>query len=325
MKRWIVMAGLWCCAPMALAGPQPVSLAVAGGTLYGTLWLPERAAGMSLPAPQPAPVPVVLLHAGSGPTDRDGNNHLLPGPNDSLRLLAQALAGQGIATLRYDKRGIAASANPLWREVDLRFEDYIDDVVAWSALLRADQRFSKVILAGHSEGAQIVAEACTRAHADGCVLIAGAGHPADELLRRQLQQQLPPALLGENERILMALKQGQLVADVPPPLQPLYHAAVQPYLISWLRHDPRQALAALTMPVLILQGTSDLQVPLAEAQALAAAAPRARLQVIEGMNHLLKMVGTDAELQRLSYASPALPVSSQLVDTLTSFVTDSQR
>ncbi|MBY0556753.1 MAG: lysophospholipase, partial [Burkholderiaceae bacterium] len=208
------MVGLWCCAGLAAAGPQPVSLAVTGGTLYGTLWMPERTAGM----PLPARVPVVLLHAGSGPTDRDGNNHLLPGPNDSLRLLAQALAGQGIATLRYDKRGIAASANPVWREVDLRFEDYIDDVVAWSAMLRADQRFSRVILAGHSEGAQIVAEACTRASGDGCVLIAGAGHPADEVLRTQLQQQLPPPLLAENERILSALKQGQLVTDVPQPL-----------------------------------------------------------------------------------------------------------
>jgi len=321
MKRWIVMVVTCCCAALAAAGPQPVSLAVTGGTLYGTLWLPERAGG----GPLPAPVPLVLLHAGSGPTDRDGNNHLLPGPNDSLRLLAQALAGQGIATLRYDKRGIAASANPHWREVDLRFDDYIDDVVAWSALLRADRRFSKVILAGHSEGAQIVAQACTRAAADGCVLIAGAGHPADELLRIQLQQQLAPALLGENERILSALKQGQLVEEVPPPLQTLYHASVQPYLISWLRYDPRQAIAALAMPVLIVQGTSDLQVPLAEAQAMAAAAPRARLQVIEGMNHLLKMVGTDADLQRLSYASPALPVSSQLVDTLTSFVADGVR
>lgn len=314
MRRVIWMLLLWVCAGVAAAGPQAVSQAVAGGVLYGTLWLPERGA-------QPSQaMPIVLLHAGSGPTDRDGNNHLLPGPNDSLRLLAQALAQQGIATLRYDKRGIAASANPLWHEAELRFEDYIEDVLAWTATLRADRRFSRLILAGHSEGAQIVAEACARVKVDGCVLIAGAGHPADAVLRAQLAQQLPAPLLAENERILAALKQGRLVDDVPQPLQALYHASVQPYLISWLRHDPRQAIAALTMPVLILQGSADLQVSLAEAQALAAAAPRARLQVIEGMNHLLKMVGTDAELQRLSYGSPALPVSSQLVDKLTSFV-----
>jgi pimeloyl-ACP methyl ester carboxylesterase len=125
---------------------------------------------------------------------------------------------------------------------------------------------------------------------------------------------LPPPLLAENERILAALKQGQPVADVPAPLQALYHASVQPYLISWLQHDPRKAVAGLSMPVLIVQGTSDVQVPVSEAQALAAAAPRARLQVIDGMNHLLKMVGTDAELQRKSYGSPTCrwrPVARQ--------------
>ncbi|MFC0169694.1 alpha/beta hydrolase [Pseudoduganella danionis] len=295
----------------AFAASVPVTLDVGGAAVYGTELTPDGVQGK---------LPVVLLHAGSGPTDRDGNNHLLPGPNDSLKLLAEGLARHGIASVRYDKRGIAASANPRWREQELRFDDYIADAAAWAARLRTDARFSRVILIGHSEGAQIVAEACAIAKADGCVLLAGAGHPADELLREQLAKQLPPPLLAENERILAALKQGQPVADVPAPLQALYHASVQPYLISWLQHDPRKAVAGLSMPVLIVQGTSDVQVPVSEAQALAAAAPRARLQIIDGMNHLLKMVGTDAELQRKSYGSPDLPVAPQLLDSVNSFI-----
>jgi len=294
----------------AYAAQRPVSLDVGGGTLYGTELLPDGG----------GKVPVVLLHAGSGPTDRDGNSKLLPGPNDSLRMVAEELAKRGIASVRYDKRGIGASALPVWTEQGLRLDDYIGDATAWLRKLRADPRFSRVVMAGHSEGAQIAAEACKQAAIDGCVLIAGAGHPLDEILRDQLKSKLPPALNDQNERILAALKQGKPVDDVPQGLMMLYHPSVQPYLISSLKHDPRAAIAALAMPVLILQGTSDIQVRASEAQALAAAAPRARLVMVEGMNHVLKIVGSDEALQMKSYSSPDLPVAPQLIDALSSFV-----
>jgi pimeloyl-ACP methyl ester carboxylesterase len=295
----------------AVAAQRPVSLDVGGGTVYGTELTPDGAKGK---------VPVVLLHSGSGPTDRDGNNPMLPGPNDSLRMVAEALAQRGIASVRYDKRGIGSSALPVWKEKDMRLDDYIDDASAWLRRLRADPRFSRVVMAGHSEGAQIAAEACKQGGADACVLIAGAGHTIDDILRDQLKSKLPPALFDENERILVSLKQGQTVDKVPPALMTLYHPSVQPYIISSLRHDPRVAIAALNMPVLILQGTSDIQVQPSEADALAAAAPRAKLVVVEGMNHLLKMVGKDEALQQKSYGSPELPVSPQLIDALSGFV-----
>ncbi|RFP18343.1 MULTISPECIES: alpha/beta hydrolase [unclassified Duganella] len=292
------------------AAQRPVSLDVGGGTLYGTELLPDGGGKF----------PVVLLHAGSGPTDRDGNSRLLPGPNDSLRMVAEALAQRGIASVRYDKRAIGASALPVWKEQDLRLDDYIDDATAWLRKLRADPRFSRVVMAGHSEGAQIAAEACRQAATDACVLIAGAGHPLDDILRDQLKGKLPPELEAQSERILVALKQGKTVDDVPQALMMLYHPSVQPYLISSLKHDPRAAIAALTMPVLILQGTSDIQVQVSEAQALAAAAPRARLVVVEGMNHLLKIVGDDEAKQKKSYGSPEFPVAPQLIDALSTFV-----
>jgi pimeloyl-ACP methyl ester carboxylesterase len=295
----------------AVAAQRPVSLDVGGGTVYGTELTPDGVKGK---------VPVVLLHSGSGPTDRDGNNPMLPGPNDSLRMVAEALAQRGIASVRYDKRGIGSSALPVWKEKDMRLDDYIDDASAWLRRLRADPRFSRVVMVGHSEGAQIAAEACKQGGADACVLIAGAGHTIDDILRDQLKSKLPPALFDENERILVSLKQGQTVDKVPPALMTLYHPSVQPYIISSLRHDPRVAIAALNMPVLILQGTSDIQVQPSEADALAAAAPRAKLVVVEGMNHLLKMVGKDEALQQKSYGSPELPVSPQLIDALSGFV-----
>ena len=80
----------------ARAQESPVTLDTKTGTLHGTLLVP---AGTRVP------VPVALIIAGSGPTDRDGNSPMLPGKNNSLKLLAEALATHGIASVRYDKRG----------------------------------------------------------------------------------------------------------------------------------------------------------------------------------------------------------------------------
>lgn len=309
--RLQVMLSLLLVSLSAAAAQRPVSLEVAGGAIYGTELTPDGVSGK---------VPVVLLHSGSGPTDRDGNSTMLPGPNDSLKLLAEGLAKHGIASIRYDKRAIGASALPVWKEEDLRLDDYIGDASAWLKKLRTDGRFSRVVMAGHSEGALIASEACAQGGADACVLIAGSGRPLDELLRDQLKDKLPPALMAESERILEDLKQGKTNDKVPPPLMSLYRPEVQPYLISTLQHDPRKAIAVLKMPVLILQGTKDVQVPQDEAKSLSAAAPKAKLVIIEGMNHVLKIVGDDQALQQKSYFTPDLPVAPQLIDALSGFV-----
>ncbi|MRX07517.1 alpha/beta fold hydrolase [Pseudoduganella sp. FT25W] len=309
--RFKLLLSLLMVSLSAAAAQRPVSLEVGGGTVYGTELTPDGVTGK---------VPVVLLHSGSGPTDRDGNSTMLPGPNDSLKMVAEGLARHGIASIRYDKRAIGASALPVWKEENLRLDDYVSDAAAWLHKLRADPRFSRVVMAGHSEGAQIAAEACAQGGADACVLIAGAGHTLDEILHDQLKDKLPPPLMAESDRILASLKDGKAVAQVPPPLMSLYHPSVQPYLISSFQHDPRKAIAALNMPVLILQGTNDIQVSQDEAKALSAAAPKARLVIIEGMNHVLKIVGSDEALQQKSYVSPDLPVAPQLIDALSSFV-----
>lgn len=311
--RSVLLGALVHAAPSLPQQPfseQAVTLAVAGGTLYGTELIPAASGKL----------PVVLLHAGSGPTDRDGNARVLPGPNNSLRMLAEALARNGIASVRYDKRLIGASTAPGWNEADLRFDDYVADAGAWIARLRADPRYSRIIVAGHSEGALIGMLASRNAGADGYVSIAGVARGADDVLRTQLASKLLPPLLAANEAILQQLKQGRPAADVPAPLVSLYRPSVQPYLISWFQYVPRDVIATLTMPVLIVQGTSDIQVPVDEARALSAAAPHAQLVIIEGMNHVLKMVGSDAALQQRSYSSPDLPVSPELVEAITRFV-----
>src|SRR5436190_839972 len=281
-------------APLnALAAEEAATLKTSMGTLHGTLLVPKGK----------KQVPVVLLISGSGPTDRDGNSAGLPGKNDSLKMLAEGLAAKGIASLRYDKRGIGESRNVGPEEKDLRFEMYVDDAAAWAAKLKRDHRFSRVVIVGHSEGALIGTLAAQRGGAAALVSIAGVGRPADVVLRMQLIGRLPPDLRGISDRTLEALKSGKTVDDVPQSLSMLYRPSVQPYLISWFRYDPAAEIAKLTIPVLVVQGTTDMQVTVDDARALAAAKPDAKLELVEGMNHVLKMVG-DSSKQIASYSDP---------------------
>jgi len=300
-------------ASIASAAEQPTELKTPTGTIHGTLLVPDTAK---------PPMPIVLLIAGSGPTDRNGNSAALPGRNDSLKMLAEGLAAKGIASLRYDKRGIAESRSAMTAEKNLRFETYIDDAVAWAKRLKKDPRFSKVVVVGHSEGALIGAVAAQKSGAAGYVSIAGLARPADLVIRGQLMGKLPPDLRETSDKILEALKYGNTIDDVPPSLAALYRPSVQPYLISWFRYDPLEQVKKLTIPVLIVQGTTDIQVSVDDARALAAAKPEAKLEIIEGMNHVMKKVEMDQGKQVASYGDPSLPVDPRLVDAIVGFVLD---
>lgn len=309
MSRIILcMALLLGLANTVMAG-DPIVLKTDGGELYGTLEVPKGAHA----------VPVALIISGSGPTDRDGNNPLA-GKNNSLKMLAEGLAAKGIASLRYDKRGIAESAAAGPKEADLRFDTYIEDAEGWGRLLIQDRRFVKLIIIGHSEGALIGAVACRGLGAQGFISIAGAGYPAFELLETQLKKNLPPGLLSESNRILDLLKAGTTTGKVPPSLMTLFRPSVQPYLISWFRYDPVLEVSRLTVPALIVQGTTDIQVGTSDAERLAKSNKLARLLIVEGMNHVLKSVPGDPELQMKSYNDPDLPVSQELVDKIGAFV-----
>lgn len=278
------------------------------GIIKGTLELPATT----------TPIPVVLLIAGSGPTDRNGN---APGvTNDSLRQLAKALASHGIASVRYDKRGIAASAAAAASEADMTIGQYADDAGAWLALLKHDPRFSKVIVVGHSEGALIGLLAVNQLGASGYVSLEGPGARASMALRRQLAGKLPPPLAQENERILTALEQGKLAGAVPPELAALYRPSVQPYLISWFKYDPVVELGKLKTPALVIQGSSDLQVTVDDARALERGRPGTAVVIIDGMNHVLKMAQGDMAAQMPSYTTPGLPVAPELVTALVGFM-----
>ena len=279
------------------------------GALFGTLVVPSGAGAY----------PVAFIIAGSGPTDRDGNQPSLT--NNSLALLAAGLGAHGIATLRTDKRGVGESRVTGMREEDLRFTDYVHDAEGWIDWLRQDARFSSITVIGHSEGSLIGMIAAREARADRFVSIAGAGRPAQAILRDQLHDNLPAWLQPEADSELDAIVAGRRVENVPAPLAALFRPSVQPYLMSWFAFDPAREIGRLTIPVLVACGTSDIQVAPSEAQLLAQAAPNARQLTVPDMNHVLKVVPAgDIELQGRSYTDPTLPVAPALIDGVAAFI-----
>ncbi|WP_312713802.1 alpha/beta hydrolase, partial [Stutzerimonas nitrititolerans] len=202
---------------MTLLNQTPV-LEVPDGRLHGSLLLPKS----------DRPLPVALMIAGSGPTDRNGNNPM--GHNDSLKRLAQGLAKQGIASLRYDKRGVGESLALAPDERDLSVETYVADAAAWIEKLQGDPRFSSVILIGHSEGALIASLAAARQPVAALITLAGSGRPIDDVLREQLQGRLPPTLLASSHYLIDELRAGRTHQPVPEALEVLFRPSVQPYL-----------------------------------------------------------------------------------------------
>lgn len=262
-------------------------------------------------------VPVVLIISGSGPTDRNGNNPMMT--NNSLKMLAEGLSEKGIASLRYDKRGIAESKSAGPKESDLRFETYVDDAEGWVDWLEKDGRFSEICILGHSEGSLIGMIAARKKGVDKFISIAGPGSPAGEILRDQLKAQSPMAFELASP-FIEKLENGETIEDVPQMLQMLFRPSVQPYMISWLKYDPRKEIAKLNKPVLILQGTTDIQVPVTEAEKLAEANKQAKMHTLEGMNHVLKESEMDMQKNAQTYNNPTLPLKKGLVDAIAKFV-----
>lgn len=299
----------------ALAGieyPYPekdYDLVMDGDTIFGTLTMPEVE----------APFPAVLIIAGSGPTDRDGNSTILQGKNDAYRMLAHMLAENGFASVRYDKRGIGKSSGAAKNESDLRFNTYVDDATGWLEKMENDSQLGKLAVLGHSEGSLIGMLAVQQQPVSAYISATGAARPADELILSQLAAQSQD--LADTAKIVIdQLKRGDTVARVNPMLITLFRGSVQPYLRSWFKYDPRREIKNLGMPVLIVQGTHDIQVDEEEAAMLAKARPGAELAIIDSMNHVFKEAPADRPANMKAYVDPDLPLAPGLEEVLIRFL-----
>ena len=291
------------------ARSEQVTLDTETGALFGTLTLPQG----------DGPFPLALIIAGSGPTDRDGNSRILPGKNDSLKMLAEGLAGFGVATVRYDKRGIAASAEAGTDESKVTFDTFIYDAVGWIEKFKCDSRFSDIDIIGHSEGSLIGMVASYRTGVHAFVSISGSGKPIYETLLDQLNRRMP-AVVGEADRIINALREGKLVEQVSPQLRSLFRPSIQPFLISIFGYDPAEEIRKLEVRVLIVNGSRDLQTDESQARVLSLAKPEASLCIIDSMNHVLKDAPSDPEGNLATYSDPTLPLAMGLLECVGSFL-----
>lgn len=272
--------------------------------LNGTLLLPD---GVEKP-------PLVIVIAGSGPTDRNGNQPMMQ--NNSLKYLAEALSKNGLATFRFDKRIIAQMRDGTIDENSLSFDDFVDDVKTIVGYFYPT--YPQIFLAGHSEGA-LIGTLAAHEKVAGLISISGAGRPIDLILQEQIGQQAP--YLVEEMRINFGLlRDGKPIERVNPNLISIFRPSVQNYMRSWLKYHPTEELEKLQIPILIVSGENDLQVPMKDGDALYAANPQAEWVIITGMNHVLKIVPEDYGANIQSYNKTDLPIAEDLVKEITNFI-----
>ncbi|MBA4849411.1 alpha/beta hydrolase [Emticicia sp. BO119] len=277
--------------------------------LYGTFTSP----GASIPA-----MPIALIIAGSGATDRNGNN-LAAGLNSNAYLqLAKELAKAGIASFRYDKRGIGESKYINTPEERI-FEAEVNDAKLLVNQLAKRYPDSKISVIGHSQGSLVGMLAAT--HAQKFISLNGLGRNGSVTLKEQLSKQAK--ILGEKaEPVIDSLVMGHLVNQIPPFLDRLFKPSQQPYLISWFRYDPAEEISKLKIPVLIVQGDNDIQISIADAERLGSKAMQKQFHIIKGMNHLFKIVSASTAENVKGYSNPQLPVSEELVNVVVKFMKD---
>lgn len=310
-RLFTILATLLLATTSLFASEEEITLNTPTGDIHGKLMLPENN----------TPCPLVIIIAGSGPTDMDGNSIGLGMTNNSLLYLAKELADNGIASVRYDKRGIGKSQAAGTSEEELRFEHYIDDATAWAEMFGNDSRFSTIAIAGHSEGSLIGMVAAQKSKAvKAYISIAGTGRPAYEVIEEQLKRN-PEQIQREAAAINKELCEGRIVENIPNYLASLYRKSVQPYLISWFRYNPAKEISKLKIPVLIVQGDMDIQVGVKEGETLLAARMFSSYHIIKDMNHVLKHCASNEMVMQLeTYKDPKLPIKKELVEHIVRFL-----
>ena len=279
-----------------------------GARIYGTLLSKNKNEKLA------------IIIAGSGPTDKEGNNPLGVNTN-AYKMIAHALDSQNIATFRYDKSFIGKSVVPGVKEEDVTFENAIKDVENIIEYLKDTLGFKNIFLIGHSEGSLIGMVVAQRKKMKGYISLAGMGRPFDAIVKEQINTQgWPDSLKTKAAFIFDQLKKGHLVDSIPTSLENLFNKSVQPYLMSLLKYSPEQQIKKVNCPILILQGSCDVQITEEDAKNLHNANKKSSLKIIPGMTHTLKNAGGNCADQNKTYTDPSLPLDGNLVKDISGFI-----
>lgn len=272
----------------------------------GTLTLPENVENP----------PLVIFIQGSGPVDRNGNVPMAK--NDGMKKIAHQLAENGIASFRYDKRIFKMDKLRI-KEEDLRFEDFVTDAKSVIDYFNSNGEFEDIIVAGHSEGSLIGMLAAQENNIDGFISLASPARPIDVIIVEQLAKQ--SAQLSENARAAFdEIKANGQTSNYSPYLESIFRPGVQPYFNSWMAFNPSEEIRKLDMPVLVINGSFDLQVDVKDAEILKEANANAQLVVLENMNHIFRKIEGENLENTKSYNEPGRELHPELIPALVGFI-----
>ena len=304
----LLLVALLLCCPAQAAEKE-----VGAGYLRGVLLTPDVPRG-----------PLALIIPGSGAVTRDGDIFALGIPG-TYKLLAEGLAGQGIASARVDKRGMFSSAMQGVNPNNARLRDYADDARLWVDTLRQETGRECVWLIGHSEGALTAMLAAQKPEGIcGLVLASPPGRKLGDILRAQMGLNfVDMAALPLIMRSIRSLEKGDPVDDsaLPAQLQAVFRREAQGLLMDVMRYDPAGLISGLSLPILIVQGEADLQITPLDARLLHQAGPGSSLLLLPGVTHTLKRAGSSSlEDYRSTYSKPGLGLPPELINAVAAFM-----
>lgn len=308
IKTLIITSSVLFSYSTTLFAQKNVSLISKGVELFGTLELPKNKTNKA-----------ILIISGSGQTDRDGNTKPLY-MNDALKKLALELTDLGYTTLRFDKRGVGESSSDSLTYETIRFEDYVLDASNWISYLK--EEYSDITVIGHSQGALVGMLAIQNNSVNKFISLAGLSEDLYTTLKRQLSNQ-PSVVKDAAFPILDSLKMGVKVDSVPPFLESLMGPSVQDYFMSFMKYDPREEIKKLNIPILIIQGSTDLQITVQGATEMSNKSDFASLKIIKDMNHVLRKSSSETAENMATYNNTELPLHDELIEDIKTFLNSS--
>ena len=291
---------------------EEVSFDTPFGTVRGTLLMPHGDFGIT----------AVLLIAGSGPTDRDGNSEIVVANNNMSWHVARELLQEDIASLRYDKMGVGESLFEDHADAhDFTFEDSVTVVRLLVSSLRENPKIGKLGIICHSEGSQTGLQAAQDAEVDFFISIAGNGDPIDSQLVSQVKRVSPDAALVVEKR-LRQISRGQYEKTGNALVDALIPEGSESYLASWMKFDPSMLLRTISIPTLVIKGDRDERLVAEEDWFMQSGMPdHVQFKIIPGMGHVLKEVHSPEDIVR-SYQDGSMPVHPALLEAIKTFISN---